>query len=107
MRDCLFIGDEMVETDEIAPESYKDRVIRLADERSSQLTFIFQQKSGVTPTGVQYKQAEEIEENNEEIISKIVDFNNSQVKVKESERNRDHLISENLAHLRKDINMVE
>lgn len=106
MRDCLFIGDEMVHTDEITPASYKDKVIQLADERSSHLTFIFHQRTGMKQEDTRHLSVNNLKQGGAEIMSKIADFNNSQVKVKESDRDRDHLIIDDLAHLRKDISNV-
>jgi ATP-dependent Lon protease len=107
IKDCLFIGDSMLNTDDAMVTNQKNHLIKLADERSSQLQFITKAMSGFAKQKEVTASFASTEKDEKQILHKIVEFNNSQLKSKESERNRDNLISENLKTMRKDLGNVD
>lgn len=96
----------MINTDDAMVTNQKTHLIKLADERSSQLQFITKAMSGFARQKEASLTFESAEKDDKDTLHKIVEFNNSQLKVKESERNRDNLISENLKTMRKDLSHV-
>lgn len=93
----------MINTDDAMVTNQKNHLIKLADERSSQLQFITKAMSGFAKQKDASLTFESAEKDGKETLHKIAEFINSQFKSKESETNRDNTISENLKGMRKDL----
>lgn len=97
----------MIYNDDCTITNHKQFLLKLADERSSQIQFITNAHQGFAiPEAPPQVTSILTDDKSNELLQKIVDFNNSQLKTKESERNRDNLISDNLRTIRRDIGHV-
>jgi hypothetical protein len=105
MNDCLFVGPELeVKLKEETSDS-KLALLQKLEARCSELHFIYKQLSGSTgrteSNPLQMEDANS--EDNRQTISKIVELYNSMLNVKESERERDKLIMDNIGLVRNTI----